>query len=101
LIVSGVVAGHVVDVTKRAGCHSGTLVIVPDSEQLAIQLAVQLAVAVDESAPDQYLEAWYRWDEACRRVLSLGLRIGNDSLPIESFGIDSDWRIEWQEAASL
>jgi len=75
---------------------AGRFVPGPDfaSYQRAFEAARDAAARVDVAPSAEYLQSWGEWKDACQAVELLGLAYGEERVPVESFGIDSDWRVD-------
>jgi hypothetical protein len=61
----------------------------------AFESARDAAAQVDLARDADYQEAWGKWKEACQAIELFGLVYGERRAPVESFGIDSEWRVEF------
>lgn len=76
---------------------SGGFIPGPDFEscRATFEAARNAAARVDSASDAEYQQAWYEWRAACDAIEALELSFGEHRAPIESFSIESDWRVEF------
>ena len=85
------------DSSKIAVDVSGRFVPGPDFEscRTTFEAARDAAARVDSASDAEYQQSWGEWRAACDTIEALRLSFGEHRAPIESFAIDSDWRVEF------
>src|SRR5262245_10935412 len=97
-LVRGIRVGVVSEIQRLPGFQRGRLKLDSVQDLPAFEQAVELAKFVETCDAQEYLESWQNWQNHCSQLARMQISIGAGSSPVESFSVESDWLIEWDDA---